>query len=90
MDNVVELTAIFRLPLLWSALFLCVGGVLLGLGSPRFLQGLNAAFTRPANPNEKVGMLDRKVDADRVLLKYARVLGYCALVTAGVLLYELL
>ena len=89
MDSFVELTALFRLPFIWCAIVLFVGGGVLGLARPRTIQKINAVFSSSVDPDQEVGILDRVVDTDRVLLKYARVLGMCSLATAAVLIYQL-
>ncbi len=89
MDNFVELTTLFRLPFIWCAIVLFVGGGVLGLASPRTIKKINSAFASSVDPDQKVGILDRVVDTDRVLLKYARVLGMSSLATATVLIYQL-
>jgi len=88
MDSAVELTAIFRVPLLWCAFFLCVGSGLLSLASPGILRAINTAWRKP-HVHQGAGVLDKAIDADTFLLKHARFFGVCALATGIYLFYQI-
>jgi len=88
MDNAVEFTAIFRVPLLWCAFFLCVGSGLLSFASPRILNAINSAGPKPAGSPGK-GILAKTIDADSFLLRHARAFGVCALATGIYLFYQI-
>jgi len=88
MDSAVELTAIFRVPLLWCAFFLCLGSGLLSLASPRILHAINSTWAKPSDSRVD-RFLGKTIDADSFLLRHARVFGGCALVTGAILFYEI-
>jgi hypothetical protein len=85
MDSAMELTMIFRVPLLWCAFFLCISSGLLSLASPRVLHAINSAWTKPVD-SQGGSFLDKKIDADSFLLRHARIFGVCALAT-GIYLF---
>ena len=88
MDNALELTAIFRLPLLWCAIFLCVGSAFVCLASPRFLKAINAACTGKVEVQGD-DFLKKQIDADSFLLRHSRLFGACALVTGIYLFFQI-
>ena len=88
MDSAVEFTAIFRLPLLWCAFFLCIGSGLLSFASPRILHAIGSAWAKPVG-SQGDGILDKTIDADSFLLRHARVFGVCALATGIFLFYQI-
>ena len=89
MDTVVELTAIFRMPLLWCACFLGVGSILLGLSSPQVLKAVNSASVDPVDGSRSRRFLAKSFDADHFLLKHTRLFGLCALATSVILFCQI-
>ena len=89
METLLELTAIYRVPLLWCGVILCAGSGLLGLVNPRFLEAVNSVSTKSFDSNRFFAVFDKSIDADQFFVKHARLFGVCAMATAAVLFYQI-
>ena len=89
MDTTLELFALFRTPLLWCAIVLCIGSGILGLANPEFLRKVNALSAKSVDTERFFSALNTNVNTDQFLLKHARIFGICAIVTSLVLFYQI-
>ncbi len=89
MNTLSELAVLFRAPLLWSAIALCVVSGLIGLAGPRFLETANRMSAKSIDSNRFFAVFDKSIETDRFFVKHARLFGCCALATAVVLVLQI-
>jgi hypothetical protein len=78
----------FAAPLLWMAVGLCGGVGLVALAGPGFLASLNAKSKQWVDTNKYFSWTEKQVDVDKFILRYSRVFGLFAVLTAGAMVYS--
>lgn len=84
---VLLLAKISFMPVVWTLLGICAAAGLLAVVSPKKFHALTNHSNTWVDSNKFLETLDKRVDIDKYVLPFSRVLGVSVLIAVGVLAY---